>query len=345
LIERHRSAGLVVLASGDPMFYGIGATLARLCGSDLLSVIPHVSSVSLACARLGWPLEDVEVLSVVGRPAAALVAALQPGRRRLVLVESSGDVVAIGRLLTEHGYGPSTLTLLSQLGDRAEGAQHGSAQDWQPGERRSLAVLGIELELAPGRVPLSRTPGLSDEAFTHDGQLTKREVRAVTLSALAPNPGELLWDIGAGSGSVGIEWMRTHPSCRAIALEPRSDRLARIAANAESLGVPALRVIAGRAPAALVELAEFGPPDAVFLGGAVSVDGVLDGALAALPIGGRLVANGVTLETETVLGQAYARWGGELSRISVQRASPVGEFTGWRPAMTVTQWHYRKERL
>ncbi|MCW2522749.1 MAG: precorrin-6Y methyltransferase [Frankiales bacterium] len=343
LLERHRSRGLVVLASGDPMFYGVGGTLARLIGPDALEVVPQLSSLALACARLGWPAEAVETISVVGRPKAALLAALSPGRRLLVLLESSDDSSELAALATGAGYGASELTLLGQLGGAAETLRRGIAAEWTAVPHEPLAVLALQPRLADARAVLPRTPGLPDEAFDSDGQLTKREVRAVTLSALRPAPGELLWDVGAGSGSVGIEWMRSHPDCRAIAIEPRPDRLERIAANAERLGVPGLQIVAGRAPDALAALAEFGVPDAVFVGGGVSVDGVLDACLAALPTGGRLVANGVTLETEVVLAQAFQRYGGELSRIAVQRAAPVGAFNGWRAAMPVTQWHYRKD--
>jgi precorrin-6Y C5,15-methyltransferase (decarboxylating) len=338
LAERHRRR-LVVLASGDPMFYGIGSTLVRLLGAGSLRVIGQPSSVSLAAARLGWPVEEIEVASVLARPVAALHPLLQPGRRLLVLLGSAADAAVVAVLLAERGLGPSRLTLLCQLGGPAERLVRSRAEDWPAGLDEPLAVLAIEVRPAPGAPLLPALPGLPDAAFDTDGQLTKAEVRAITLAALAPVPGQLLWDVGAGSGSVCIEWMRSHPSCRAVAIEARADRGKRIAANARALGVPGLRLVAGHAPQALVGLPT---PDAVFVGGGASRPGLLEACESALAPGGRLVVNGVTLESETVLADWHRRLGGRLVRIAVQRAEPVGGFTGWRPAMPVTQWSYTK---
>ncbi|MFF0308940.1 precorrin-6y C5,15-methyltransferase (decarboxylating) subunit CbiE [Streptosporangium sp. NPDC004379] len=358
-----------VLASGDPMFHGIGSTLVRLLGAERVRVLPHVSSVSLACARLGWPMENVEVVNLVGRPPAALRAALQPGRRVLVL---GGSTAVVGDTLDEAGYGPSRVVVLSDLGAPTEtvvaesdprtagsgpqaiGDDPRTAGDdprvTGDGPRTTgngprttgsdLRVIAIDCVAAPGSRPLARVPGLPDDAFEHDGQLTKREVRAVSLSRLAPFPGELLWDVGAGAGSVAIEWMRAHPSCRAVAVESRPERAARVRRNADALGVPALRVVEGAAPAALDGLPR---PDAVFVGGGVTVPGLVEACWAALPPGGRLVANAVTLESEAVVAGWYGRLGGDLVRLAVQRASPVGGFTGWRAAMPVTVWSVRKD--
>jgi precorrin-6Y C5,15-methyltransferase (decarboxylating) len=321
------------------MFYGIGGTLVRLLGARSVRVIGQPSSLSLAAARLGWPVEDIEVLSVLGRPVTALHPLLQPGRRLLVLLGSGADATAVARLLCERGLGPSELVLLCELGGPAERLVRAGAEGWPDQPDQPLAVLAIEVRPAPGAALLPASPGLPDASFDHDGQLTKSEVRAVTLAALAPVPGQLLWDVGAGSGSVGIEWMRSHPSCRAIAIEVRPDRLERIEANAQALGVPGLRLVAGQAPQALAGLPA---PEAIFVGGAVSVPGVLEACESALAPGGRLVANGVTVQAETVLADWYRRLGGRLIRIAVQRAEPVGGFTGWRPAMPVTQWSYTK---
>ncbi len=339
LLAERADRQLVVLASGDPMFYGIGATLVRQLGVQSVRIVAQVSSVSLAAARLGWPLEEVEVASVVGRPVAALHPLLQPGRRLLVLLGSAADALGIAGLLRQRGLGPSELVLLCQLGGPAERQLRASAQDWHHQGDDPLAVLSIQVHPGPGAALLPRSPGLPDDAYDTDGQLTKYEIRALTLAALRPVPGQLLWDVGAGSGSVGIEWMRSHPSCRAVAIEPRADRLERITANALALGVPALRIVAGRAPQALAGLPR---PDAVFVGGGASLPGLLAACESALPEGGRLVANGVTVETETVLADWHRRLGGQLTRIAVQRAEPVGGFTGWRAAMPVTQWSYLK---
>ncbi|MGP3916996.1 precorrin-6y C5,15-methyltransferase (decarboxylating) subunit CbiE [Nonomuraea sp. 10N515B] len=323
LLDSLAGRAVCVLASGDPLFYGIGSTLVRLLGAERVRVLPHVSSVSLACARLGWPVEQVEVVSAVGRPLATLRAVLAPGRRVLVLGTSAD---AVSDLLDISGYAGSRITVLSDLG--AATAKPDSA----------LRIIAIECS-ASGN-PLSRVPGLPDEAFEHDGQLTKREVRAVSLSRLAPLPGQLLWDVGAGAGSIAIEWMRTHPSCRAVAIESRADRAERIGRNAESLGVPGLAVVVGRAPEALDGLPT---PDAVFVGGGATVPGLFEACWAALRPGGRLVANAVTLESEALVAQWFGRLGGDLVRLAVQRASPVGGFTGWRAAMPVTVWTVVKE--
>jgi precorrin-6B C5,15-methyltransferase / cobalt-precorrin-6B C5,C15-methyltransferase len=332
MIAEHNGKRLCVLASGDPMLFGIGGTLVRLLGAEALRVVPHPSSVSLACARLGWAGEDVEVVSLVGRPVESLL--VLPNRRVLALSADEETPNRVAELLQSRGYGPTPMTVLADLGGPGERRHDGTAATWQA-RVGGLNVIALDCRLAPGVTPLGRTPGLPDDAYDHDGQLTKREVRAVTLAALAPLPGQLLWDVGAGSGSVAIEWMRTHPSCRAVAVEWREERASRISLNAAALGVPGLRVVHGRAPEALTDLPH---PDAIFVGGGVSADGVLAACWGALSEGGRLVANAVTLESEAVLTRWQAGVGGTLTRIEVSRAEPIGGFTGWKPMMPVTQW-------
>jgi precorrin-6Y C5,15-methyltransferase (decarboxylating) len=340
LVDEHAGAGLVVLASGDPMFYGIGSTLVRLLGAERVRVLPHPSSVSLAAARLGWPLDDVDVVSLVGRPRELLHPALQPGRRVLALVAEETAAAQVLALLAARGLGASPVTVLADLGGPDEAVR---PADERPHGR--LAILAIECRpdasfgAGPGAGLLPRVPGLPEDAFEQDGQITKREVRAVALAALAPVPGQLLWDVGAGSGSVGIEWMRVHPASRAIAIEPRAERRERIARNAAALGVPGLRVLAGTAPGALAGLPA---PDAVFIGGGVTAGGVVAACWQALAVGGRLVANAVTLEGEHALAGWHARLGGTLTRLSIERAGPLGGFTTWRPALPVTQWAAHK---
>jgi len=333
-------ARLVVLASGDPMFYGIGTSLARLLGPARLRVLPHPSSVSLAAARLGWPLHDVDVVSLVGRPVELLHPLLQPGRRVLALTAWETAAADIRARLDARGFGASPVTVLADLGGPDEQITE-LVNTGLVSERHSrLAIIAIECRLDSVAAPLPRTPGLPDEAFEHDGQLTKREIRALALAALAPVPGQLLWDVGAGSGSIGIEWMRVHPASRAIAIEPRDDRRERIARNAAALGVPDLAVRAGSAPQALTGLDH---PDAVFIGGGVTADGVVATCWEALGPGGRLVANAVTIEGQTVLTEWRQRLGGTLTRIGVERADGLGTLTTWRPALPVVQWSIQKK--
>ncbi|MFJ3904346.1 precorrin-6y C5,15-methyltransferase (decarboxylating) subunit CbiE [Streptomyces sp. NPDC090025] len=342
LLAAHAGRRIAVLASGDPMFYGIGRTLAELLGPDRLAVHPHPSSVAYACARLGWPLEATETVSLVARPLDALTAALHDGRRLLVLGEGPGTPARVAALLRDRGWGGTRIRVLEQLGGPAERLLDGTAADWPYESTDALHVLALDCVRDPGGVRLGVTPGLPDAAYEHDGQLTKRYVRAATLAALAPAPGELLWDVGGGSGSIGIEWLRAHrtaPACRAIAVERSAERADRIARNAAALGVPSLRVVTGAAPAALAGLPT---PDAVFVGGGLTAPGLLDACWDALPAGGRLVANTVTLESEALLARWYGLHGGELVRLAVAAAVPVGGFTGWRQAMPVTQWSVTK---
>ncbi|BAG20357.1 MULTISPECIES: bifunctional cobalt-precorrin-7 (C(5))-methyltransferase/cobalt-precorrin-6B (C(15))-methyltransferase [Streptomyces] len=335
LLAEHRERRVAVLASGDPMFYGIGRALAQELGPQGLRVLPHPSSVAYACARLGWPVEDTEVVTLVGRPAARLAASLYEGRRLLVLSADASTPATVAALLTERGFGPSGLRVLEQLGAADEACADGLAESWEhpPGDR--LNVIAIDCRASADALRLGAVPGLPDEAYEHDGQLTKRHVRAATLGTLAPAPGELLWDVGGGSGSIAVEWLRAHPSCRAVSVERDPVRAERITRNAERLGVPALKVVTGPAPAALAGLAA---PDAVFIGGGLTAPGLLDACWAALRPGGRLVANTVTLESEALLAEWHKAHGGELVRLAVAHAVPVGGFTGWRQAMPVTQW-------
>lgn len=341
LLAAHAGRTLCLLASGDPMFYGIGATLTREAPDVRLRVLPHLSSAALACAKLGWPAEDVEVVSAVGRPLAAVRALLAPSRRLLILsagVDTPGELAA---LLTDAGFGASRLAVLSRLGGPDAAVVTGTAAGWDAtaGAYDALNLVAVACG-SDDAVPLrSRVPGLPDEAYDHDGQLTKREVRAVTLARLAPLPGQLLWDVGGGAGSIGIEWMRSERSARAVSIEERPDRSERIVANAVALGVPDLQVVTGAAPDALKDLPA---PDAVFVGGGAGDPGVLDACWDALRPGGRLVVNAVTLQTEALVLERQAELGGDLVKLAISRTAAVGGFTVWRPQAPVTQWTVRK---
>ncbi|MBD9442455.1 precorrin-6y C5,15-methyltransferase (decarboxylating) subunit CbiE [Pseudomonas sp. PDM04] len=328
-----RGEPVCVLASGDPMFFGVGASLVRQLPSDEMLILPAPSSCSLAAARMGWPLQEVVTLSVVARPIAALHAQLFSGVRLLVLSNDGHSPAAIAALLRERGFGPSRLTVLEHLGGAAERRIDGLAQAWSDPSIADLNLVAIECIAETAAPRLSRLAGLPDSAFEHDGQLTKRDVRAVTLARLAPVPGELLWDVGAGSGSIGIEWMRAHPSCRALAIEADEGRQALIEHNRDALGVPGLQLVRGKAPHALAGLE---PPDAIFIGGGVTREGVLDTCWAQLKPGGRLVANAVTLQSEMTLMAWREQHGGELTRIHIAQAQPLGGFDTWRQALPIT---------
>jgi len=325
-----------VLASGDPMLHGIGATLARRVGAERLRVIGHPSAFALACARLGWPEAEVELISAVAAPLQSVARLLQPGRRLVVYVSGPDGADRVAAMLRERGFGPSRLVVLEQLGGPRERLRESTAATWAGDDTDPLHVVAIEVAGGPGR-PL--TPGLPDDAYAHDGQLTKRHLRAATLAVLAPLPGELLWDVGAGNGSIAIEWLRAEPRARAIAIERDPARAGRIRLNAAALGVPELVVVTGSAPDALADLEA---PARVFIGGGLTALGVLDRCWDALGPGGRLVANAVTLETEASIVQARRRLGGTLVRLSVAHAEPIGGFTGWRHQLPVVQWEARR---
>jgi precorrin-6Y C5,15-methyltransferase (decarboxylating) len=328
-----------VLASGDPFFFGVGATLSRHIPVDEMLVLPAPSSYSLAASRLGWPLQDVATISLHGRPLDLIRPHLHGGRKVLALTSDGEGPAALAQLLTASGFGQSRLTVLEALGGREERVTHHIAKAFSLPNTNALNICAIDVVAGEGARVLPCVTGLDDSLFEHDGQLTKREIRAVTLSALAPRRGELLWDIGAGSGSISIEWMLADPSMRAIAIEAVGERAARIRRNAENFGVPGLTVVDGIAPTALAGLPT---PDAIFVGGGGSEEGVLPAAIASLRRGGRLVANAVTTEMEAMLISAQAQHGGSLIRIDIARAVPVGTMTGWRPAMPVTQWSWVK---
>ncbi|KXG85500.1 bifunctional cobalt-precorrin-7 (C(5))-methyltransferase/cobalt-precorrin-6B (C(15))-methyltransferase [Agrobacterium bohemicum] len=334
-----RGRKVCVVASGDPFFYGVGVTLLRHVATEETISHPAPSAFSLAASRLGWALQDVECVSLHGRSIDLIRPHLHSAAKLIVLTSDEKAPALLAALLAETGFGRSDIILLEALGGPREKVRRCNASAFSLDDIDPLNVVAIHVVADEKARILPYTQGLDDALFEHDGQMTKREIRAVTLSSLAPRHGELLWDIGAGSGSIGIEWMLAHPSLRAIDIEQHSERAERAKRNAVAFGVPGLEVVIGAAPKAFDGLPA---PDAIFIGGGGSEDGVLDGAIAALKPGGRLVANAVTLEMEAVLLAAQARLGGSLIRLEVARSSPVGSMQGWRPAMPVTQWAWIK---
>ena len=339
-IERLRGRRVTVLASGDPLHYGVAAKLARHFGAPEMTVVPAPGAFSLAAARMGWSLADAELVTVHGRPIEDVLLHLFPGARLLILSRDGETPSLLAELLVRHGYGAGAMTVLERMAGADEARVDDRAEGFRGRRFADLNTIALEASLESDARPLSRVPGLPDDAFEHDGQITKREVRAATLAALAPLPGEVLWDVGAGSGAVAIEWMRAQPRTTAVAIERNADRRAAITRNAAVLGVPGLVVVAGEAPAAFTEIAA--EPQAVFVGGGASNAGLLEACWKALTGGGRLVVNAVTLEAEQAVFAFHARHGGHLVRLGVSRAEPLGGYTAWRAAAPVTQYAARK---
>jgi precorrin-6B C5,15-methyltransferase / cobalt-precorrin-6B C5,C15-methyltransferase len=339
----HRGQRVCILASGDPFHHGVGALLARHVPRDEMESHPAASAFSLAASRLAWPLQDTTLLSLCGRSLDFVRPHLQPTARVVALVSDGEAPAQLARLLCETGFGTSQITVLEALGGKHERIRASRAQDFALDSINPLNTVAIEVTAERGARVIARASGLADELFEHDGQISKREVRALTLSALAPRRGELLWDVGAGSGSIAIEWLLADLSLRAIAVEQRPDRAACIRRNASAFGVPHLSLIEGSAPDALEGLAT---PDAVFIGGGTTTPGIIEAAQNALRPGGRLVINAVSLQTEAALLRCQSQWRGVLTRIAISRASPIGgaeaRMTGWRTAMPVTQWIWVK---
>ncbi|MEM7472469.1 MAG: precorrin-6y C5,15-methyltransferase (decarboxylating) subunit CbiE [Pseudomonadota bacterium] len=329
----YKGKRVVVLATGDPLWFSVGARIGRAIDPTQIVYHPQLSAFQLTAARMGWSLADVETLTVHGRPVHQMVAFIQPEQRLIILTTGAETPSQIAQFLAERGFGQSEMTVLANMGGEKEQRFEGLASDWAH-EVPAFNTLAVRCVAAPDAALLPRVPGLSDDLFKSDGTMTKQEVRAATVAKLMPMRGALLWDIGAGSGSVAIEWMRAARYARAIGIEPRADRRAMAAENALALGAPKLELVEGEVPAALQGL---DAPDAIFIGGGLSEE-VFDIAWDSLRPLGRLVANAVTLESESLLIALRAKHGGELVKIGVDRAEPVGRLTGWRPSMTVTQW-------
>jgi precorrin-6B C5,15-methyltransferase / cobalt-precorrin-6B C5,C15-methyltransferase len=339
-----RGKRVCVLASGDPMCHGIGVTLLRDIPITELAIVPAPSAFSLACARLGWSLSEVETFSLTHRPVSILASALYDKARILVLSADKTTPARVAEFLTQSGFGQSQIAILERMGGAEErwieGLAHEKAAMWRTTEVADLNTIAIacvpdQSTLLATKAAVIKTAGLPDAAYHHDGQLTKREVRAITLSSLAPTPGELLWDVGAGCGSIAIEWMRSHPRCRAIAIERNATRRQYIADNAAALGISGLKIVAGEAPIALGGLPQ---PDVIFIGGGATVSGLFEACWEALRWGGRLVVNAVTIESEQKVLEWHQQRGGELIRIGIQRTEAIGSFSGWKPLAPITQW-------
>lgn len=338
-IESMRGRRVAVLASGDPFFYGIGTPLAEKFSVDEMLCLPHPSAFSLAASRLGWALQETALVTLHGRRLEGIIRHLQPGARILALSWDGETPKKLAEICVSRGFGRSTLTVLEAMGGSRERIRSTTAEAFSLAGINPLNTIALDVRADNDARIVSLAPGLEDSVFEHDGQLTKREIRAVTLSSLAPRQGELLWDIGLGAGSIAIEWLLRHPSMRAIGIECNPQRAQGAARNAAALGVPDLQIIAGLAPEALSSLPS---PDAVFIGGGLTDPGVFEVAWSALKAGGRLVANAVSLESEAMLIGVSQKFGGELIRLSIAHTAPTGTMTTWQPAKPITQWRGTK---
>jgi len=341
-IETMRGQNVVVLASGDPMFYGVGTTLLKHFSVNDVKIYPHPGAFSLAASRMGWSLADVETLTVHGRPLAILNRYLFDQARLLILSRDGDTPAEVAELLTDAGYGESRISVFEHMGGNDENRIDGIAKNWDGKKTADLNTIAVELVAARDAVFLSLVPGLADEDFIHDGQISKREVRAMTLARLAPRPGELLWDIGSGSGSVAIEWMRAHPSLKAVAIEQNSARTETIAKNASRLGVPGLEIIHGMAPDCFAKMEK--DADAIFIGGGLKTGTLLDQAWQRLRPGGRLLANAVTVSSQSRLLEFGERHHSEFIRIAIERSAPIGRFSALKPLRSVLQLVLEKPR-
>jgi precorrin-6Y C5,15-methyltransferase (decarboxylating) len=338
-IEKLRGQKVVVLATGDPQWFGVGAMLARSFSVDDICTIPTRSSFSLAASAIGWSLNNVQCFTLHGRAFSGIARHVSPRARLLALTKDGQTAVKIAAYLEGCGFGASRIVVMEHLGGENQRIRQSTAHGFDMPDIAALNIVAVECIAGPKARWHSRLAGLPDDAFQHDGQLTKSVVRAATLAALKPFPGAVLWDVGAGCGSIGIEWMRAADDAKAIAIERNAGRVQLMAKNTEYLGVPRLQIVEGTAPGALSGLAT---PDAIFIGGGLTGKGIFAACLKALVDGGVLVANGVTLESEAKLIALHAKYGGSLTRISVEQAVPMGGFHGWQQAKPVTQWRLVK---
>lgn len=338
-IETWRHQRVVVLATGDPMHYGIGVTLKQNFPANETRVIPSPSVFSLAAAKLGWPLQDVVTLSAHGRPVNGLTSYLQPGANLLILTGGEQTVRDIAEWLIEHKFSESRVVVLECLGGSAEKITETSAAYIGKQSYSDLNVVAIQCKLDPGCIHRPAIPGMADDCFESDGLLTRREIRCITIASLMPAPGQLLWDVGAGSGSVAIEWMRCGQNMNSIAFEYNSQRIERIRRNAEKLGAPRIKIVPGLLPGTLENQPS---PDAVFQGGAIFSEEIFSHCWEKLKPGGHFVANAVTLEGEAALIRRHDKYGGELLRLEISHSDQLGSWRSYRPQRPVTQWRIRK---
>ena len=328
-----KGQNVVVLASGDPMFFGVGATLLKKLPVEDVAVLPHPSSFSLAAARLGWALQDVVCLSIHGRPIRSIVGHLQPKIRLIILSQNANSPLSLAKLLQEEGFGASRLAVMEHLGGPKERVRYQRADEFAFDDCADLNLVAVECVASNICAGHSGFSALPDNLFFNDGQLTKQDVRAVTMAHLAPKFGEVLWDVGAGCGSISIEWLRGANGARAYAIEKNVKRQELILKNSARFGVSELHLVKGEAPSVLKGLEK---PDAVFIGGGFTYPEVFDCCWTNLKAGGRLVVNAVTLETGALLQDCAAKIGARLLQLAIAEAAPLGNYRVWRNALPIT---------
>ena len=339
LLKPFAGHATVILATGDPMNFGVARKILTFIPKSEINIITHLSAFSLVAAHMGWSLPDCDCFTIHGRPAANVEAFIQPDAKLLILTEDQTSVAEVCRRLMGRGFESSQVTVLENLNGPNERLTSFAANKVPSIEWSPLNTLAVHCHASPHAKIWSRLSGLPEDAFQHDGKITKREIRAATLAALAPAPDQILWDVGAGSGSIAIEWMRSTRGCEAYAIEQLDDRRAMIAVNADALGTPRLKIIAGNAPDAYKHLPA---PHAVFIGGGINTVGTFELAWQNLRPAGRLVANVVTIEGEMHLYDLQEKHGGELVRMDVSTLTHIGKLRAMRPRMSVLQWRITK---
>lgn len=332
ILETLRGRPTVALTSGDPFWFGAGTVIAKHLASDEWRALPNVSVFSQAAARLGWPLETTLCTGLHAAPFARLRPHLATDQRAIITLRDGAAVGDFAAWLTAQGFGVSTLHILEALGGPAQRISTTTAANFALSDVAHPVAVALEIQGQGASIPLAS--GKPDAFFQNDGQITKRPIRALTLSALAPRPGERLWDVGAGSGSIAIEWLMSHPSTQAIAIEVEPERAANIRENADALGQDRLEIKVGASAAVLAGLPD---PNAVFIGGGLTSD-LIESLWQLCPKGTRVVANAVTLESEAILLEAHARLGGELLRIDLSQAGAIGAYRGWKANFPIVQW-------
>ena len=334
---------IVILSTGDPLWFGIAERLIKTLGPKAIEIFPNVNAFSLAAARLSWGLSDpmVRTISIHSQPFSAINKEIISGHRLLILSKDGDSPKQIATLLMERGFGESKIAVLEHMGGNKERRVNGTASDnWKKYSFSNLNILAVDCKASTQAVQWSLNPGLPEKAYIHDGKITKRVIRAVTISALEPMPGHVLWDVGSGSGSIAIEWLRSCSSVKAVAIERDKKQLSRIKLNSETLGTPHLKIVEGQAPKIFLKIKE--NPQKIFIGGGISSPKIINECIERLLPTGLIIANSVTIESKQKLLRLWKKYGGDLTTLATSSANSIGRYNAFRPAMEVMQWRWQK---